>query len=341
MMDGKIKTMMVAALLVIVAGAAVIYSESDSEASVTTTGSFKVFYKNTGSSWSNTTVYAFDAYQAVESAKTALDYTVTVSDGDGAWQKTENYYSNPNVNYGNISTINGSTDFTIFVYNNTLSTWVVAQDPLGWYRPFTDYASTVTFENGAFAGTANVAISMDGSAPSTVGTIALTPISQTSDFRYSFTLKDNYGTVVVPNGISVTIDDYGEFVTETLTTDDVRAGITIYGYGSDAYLAFKNALSTVSGEDHTYTVHGSGDDTYYLYYSWMATTLGAGTVDLSGQEEDTQKYYSQYVYWVQKNADTGADCLYTLGFYSKLSGAYNDADSFSMTYSITDKWYYS
>lgn len=340
-MNGKMKTMMIAALLVIVAGAAVIYSESDSEASVTTTGSFKVFYKNTGSSWSNTTVYAFDAYQAVESAKTALNYTVTVSDGNGAWQKTENYYSNPNVDYGKVSMINGNTNFTIFVYNNALSTWVVAQDPLGWYRPFTDYASTVTFENQAFAGTANVAISMDGSIPSTEGTIALTPISQTSDFRYAFTLKDNYGTVVVPENTTVTIEDWGEYVETTLTTDDLEDGITIYGYGSDAYLAFKDALATVNGENHAYVLKNPGEYQYYQYYSWMGAILGSGTVDLSGTEQGSNRYYSQYVYWIQEDSDTGTECLYTLGFYSKLSGAYNDVDSFDMTYSITEKYYYS
>ena len=154
-MDNKVISMMVAALLVIVAGAVVMDTASDSDA--TASGSVKVYYKGTGD-WSNTTVSAFDLYQAVETAKTTLGYTITITEENSTWNKLENGYYNPDKDYGTISQVSGSSDFTVYVYDDESSAWVVAKAPLGWYRPFEDYAQTVTFEDGTCAGASNVAI---------------------------------------------------------------------------------------------------------------------------------------------------------------------------------------
>lgn len=335
-MFAKMKTVAVAALLVIVAGAIVINGVADSEASVSATGSVQVSYTG-ASGWTSKTVDAYDVYQAVAAAQSDLGYTITISEENEDWQKTEYGYSNPNVNYGVISKINNGTDFTIYVYNNETSTWAVAQSALGWYRPFADYAENVTFVGGIFAGTANVAISTDGSSPSSITTISLTPITETDNFRYAFTLKDNRNAIVVPTNTMVTIEDMDEYIDVALTENMLRGGVTIYGYGSDAYLALKDALPGVTGGDLTFELINAGDYSYYQYYSWMGTILGTGTIPITGQDE--QGSYTQYIYWIQKDLPAGTESFYTMGFYSKLSGAYNDVSSFSLTYDITAKYY--
>lgn len=337
-MDQKIMAVLMAALLVAVVGVVIVDDASDSDASVSTTGSIKVSFKGADSNWVSTTVSAFDVYKAVDSAKTTLGYTITITGENATWNKDEGGYYNPDINYGVISQINGSSNFTIFVYNNSTSQWVTAKAPLGWYRPFADYAAAVTFDDGTCAGASNVAISMDGSAPSGIDVISLTAIASTADFRYAFTLKDNQEIINVASGINVLINRGSSYVSHELTTSDLRAGITIYGYGSDAYLALKNAISPVVGGEKTFELMGSEPYQYYQYYSWMDTILGYGTQSIYDSDENGD--YSQYIYWIQSgtNSNNGGD--YTLGYYSKLSGAYNDVYAFTLTYDITEKYYY-
>ncbi len=336
-MIDKLKTVAIVALLVIVAGAVVVDGVTDSDASVSATGSVKVFYKDDGV-WESKVVNAFDVYQAVQSAKVDLGYTVTITDENSTWNIDEGGYWNPDINYGNISQIDGSSDFTISVYNNSDSQWVIAEDSLGWYRPFADYATSVSFQSGVCAGASNVAISADGTTPSTEETIGLTQITNTSDYRYAFTLKDNRNAVDVPAGTMVWIQRGLIFVQHELTASELAAGITIYGYGSDAYLALKNAISPVVGGVYTFELCGEAPYQYYKYYSWMDTILEAGTQTINGTEGE--RNYSQYVYWVQSGTNTTAGGDYTLGYYSKLSGGYNDLDEFTLTYEITEKYYY-
>lgn len=337
-MNQKIMAVLMAALLVAVVGVVIVDDASDSDASVSTTGSIKVSFKDTGGNWVSTTVSAFDVYQAVDSAKTTLGYTITITGENATWNKDEGGYYNPDINYGAISQINGSSNFTIFVYNNTASQWVTAKAPLGWYRPFADYAAAVTFDDGTCAGASNVAISMDGSAPSGISAISLTAISTTDNFIYAFTLKDNLNTVNVPSGTMVLIEDGPFYDSHELTASDLQSGITIYGYGSDAYLALKNAISPVIGGEKTFELKGSSPYQYYQYYSWMDTIIGYGTQSIYGSDDNGD--YSQYLYWIQSgtNSNNGGD--YTLGYYSKLSGAYNDVDAFTLTYDVTEKYYY-
>lgn len=334
-MNNKVISMMVAALLVIVAGAVMMDVASDSDA--TASGSVKVYYKGTGG-WSDTTVSAFDLYQAVETAKTTLGYTITITGENSTWNKLEDGYYNPDKDYGTISQINGSSDFTVYVYDDESSAWVVAKAPLGWYRPFEDYAQTVTFQDGTCAGASNVAISTDGTVPTATDVIDFTSVGTGADYRYAFTLKNNQNTINVPAGTNVKIKDGRNYVTHELTTTELRAGITIYGYGSDAYLALKDALSPVTGGDYAFELVDMGSYQYYQYYSWMDEILNAGTQSIYGS--DSTGNFSQYIYWVQSGTGTTAGADYTLGYYSMLSGSYNNLGAFTLTYDITEKYYY-
>lgn len=343
-MNQKLVVMFVATMLVAVTGAVLLQGASESEGSVATTGSVQVsYYTGAESGWTSITVSAYDVYQAVNAAQASLNYTVTVT--ENAWnQYNPNGYWEPNEDYGTVTAVNGSSSFNIYVYNAS-SGWVPAQAALGWYRPFTDYATTVSFDGGASAGASNVAITTAGSAPgsSDVTPIGPTSIASNASYRYAFTLKDDTASVNVPAGTSVTIKSGRVYTTTTLTSTMLQNGVTIYGYGSDAYLALKNALSAsnVVGGDETFVLNYPGTDyEYYSYYSWMGSILGSGTVPVTGTEDDGRTY-TQYQYWVQNSVDTSLNGgLYTLGYYSILNGAYNDVGAFTMTYHLWEQKYY-
>ena len=75
----------IAAVLMIADGGIVVFNGSDNSDALnetSTTGLVKVNYYD-GSSWSDTTVAAYDVYQAVATAQETLDYEITVA-GDNA-----------------------------------------------------------------------------------------------------------------------------------------------------------------------------------------------------------------------------------------------------------------
>lgn len=345
-MNQKFAAIIVATMLVAITGAVLLENASESDGSVTTTGSVQVsYYTGTENGWSSVTVSAYDVYQAVNASQTSLGYTVTVT--ENTWNQYNPYgYWEPNEDYGTVTAVNGSDSFNIYVYNNTSNSWVAAQAALGWYRPFTDYAATVTFDGGASAGASNVAITTAVSAPGSndVTPIALTSIASDNNYRYAFTLKDNTAAVDVPSGTSVLTKSGRVYTTTTLTSTMLQEGITIYGYGSDAYLALRNALSAsnVVGGNTTFILNYPGTEyEYYSYYSWMGSILGSGTVPVTGTDEDGRSY-TQYKYWVQDSVNTnlnGGD--YTLGYYSILNGAYNDVGEFTLTYDLWGQKYYN
>lgn len=342
-MKSKLMALAVATMLMMVA-VAILTDDSDVDASVSTTGQVKVNY-NTGSGWNSATVSAYNVYEAI--AAVASDSTFSIETTNGSWSVSPYGYANPNENYGKLDKFNGSTTFYAHVYINTgeAFSWQTAESSLGWYRPFQDYANTVTFPNGTSAGTANVALSTVSGVPgSDITTIPLTQIVTSGDgaanYRYAFTIKDTLNEVSVPSPTLVKDSPSQTTATHSLVNEDIRDGeeYTIYGYGSDAYLALKNAFTPdrVDGQNKTYELIVEPTYSYYKFYSWTETILGIGTQDVSGT--DAQGSYSQYKYWALRSNSIYLD--FTLGFYSKLAGAPNDGDTFNLTYEISDKWYY-
>ncbi len=343
MMKSRLMALAVATMLMMVAGV-ILIDDTDVDASVSTTGQVKVNY-NTGNGWNSATVSAYNVYEAI--AAVASDSTFSIETTNGSWSVSPYGYANPNENYGKLDKFNGSSTFYAYVYiksDNTFS-WEIAESSLGWYRPFQDYADTVMFPSGSSAGTANVALTTTPVAPgSDISTIPLTQIVTSGDdatnYRYAFTIKDTLNEVSVPSPTLVKNSQTQTTATHSLTDDDIRSdsGYTIYGYGSDAYLALKNAFTPdrVVGENDTYRLIIEPTYSYYQFYSWTDTILGIGTQDLSGM--DDEGYYSQYKYWELTSNSTYLD--FTLGFYSKLAGAPNDGDAFNLTYIISEKWYY-
>ena len=134
-----------------------------------------------------------------------------------------------------------------------------------------------------------------------------------------------YSSVPTINGV-ITLDNG-----QTLNATNLASGVTITGYGSDAYLALKNALNVapldnVVGEE-TIPVNG------YNNYSWIDTIFGLGTVQTQGLDTPSDWTDDVYVYWSQYDGNysgegSGQLSGFVLGAYSPLTGA----NEFSMVY---------
>lgn len=326
---------LISAVLMVAVGCAVLVGATDDSsaactdcncvdpANVTVTGSVNVYYYSENG-WDNRAVAAYDLKQAVDAAASALGYDLTYTNGADSWVSGWD----PSINYGQIATLDESSTFTVFVYNDAQG-WIVAQDAIGWYRPFSDYAS-VTFPNGSSAGAANIALVPAAVTAIPAGTtemIGLTQVTETAEYRYGFHIQGSYNNIQIPSGYRVTIynSSSGLFQKTILTPSKLSEGLTIYGYGSDAYLALKNALpGQVFGQDVTFIDH----DGYYTYYSWMDRVLGAGTLSEFGSN------YSTYIYWASYTCD-GDYLSFTLGYYSKLIGSPNGACGFQYHYEVS------
>jgi len=165
-LNTKIFSIIVAIVMATV-GCVTVFGESDNADAITTsTGTVKVFYYD-GAGYDSAVVPAYDAYQAIKAFDATHD-SITI--GDAVDNERIHYLSNQwgdyteiNGNYGVLATVNGSSAFSIFVYQD--NAWVKAQDAIGWYRPFADYAENCFFVNDAgariaSAGAANIAIVM-------------------------------------------------------------------------------------------------------------------------------------------------------------------------------------
>ena len=297
-----------------------------------------MFYYD-GTDWDSEMYPAYDVYQAVEaydqdnSAVAFAFSSTSISVDVGGYEDIVQ-------DYGLLTSVDNSSSFSVYVYDEINDLWVQTSNPLGWYRPFNDYANIVSFYGTTHsAGAANVAIVKGSTIPSldSLMTIGLTYVSTSASYLYKFTLKDETSTITVPNGVMVRTYDSneGRFVYEELTNTKLRAGIVVYGYGSDAYLALREVLgsSNVIAQENPWIVHSyqgqSGATvTYNTYYSWFDTVLGVGT----------QYVNNTYMYWASYDGVYDSTIMdypylsFSMGFYSHLSGAYNDCDEFRFIY---------
>ncbi len=353
MMNNKLFAFAAAILMVAVAGVVVDVSD-DSDA--TATGSYMVYFYN-GTSWSSKSAATYDLYQAIDSAKSTLNFDITA---DGS--QTAGY--NPNMNYGTISQVTyggvtySANDITTFVCSDTAGTWRIAEPALGWYRCFSDYAQYVTFPDsnwsaGASAGASNVAICIGSyqSIPAGAsGMIGLTQVTQNdSDFEYVFNFKDQYGTAYSTSGTQMIYYDtnWNTWMTGNISTSMLQrsTGVDVKGYGSDVYLALKNAIksSNLTAQEITWKLNNNGtpndaSDDYYTYYSWIGTMFNVTTIGPT-YGSDAGGNYSLYVYWSFNT--TNSWLSYSPGYYSQISGSLggDEGSNFMYTYYLS-KFYY-
>lgn len=343
--------------VVMVLSCATLVTASDAIADTGETANVNVYYYTDANNYCVSSVYAYDLYQAVVTASGSLGIsietaTITEEDDYGnmidykgdSWTAQHVGYIDVNPYYGTLSKIGGEdiSNFSIYVYQS--DRWVIADPAIGWYRPFQDYADVAVFEDDRSAGAANILIvprEYESEISFPTDTMGLTQIGTTSEYRYTFRIQNiaEGVTVTIPDdGISVLMDVNGIDVGYTIHSSDIESGVTIVGYGSDAYLALLNAL----GNDYFDGQEVRSDDSqgYTTYYSWMEHIFGISTEYETHDEtvDGVDGYWSDYYYWASYTS-SGDYLDFTLGYYSGLSGAPNPGTSFEITYELSSMFF--
>lgn len=323
----------IAALIMIVAVPIGVMA-NDSEATGSVTGTYSV-YAFDGISWSSDVVYTYDAAQAVMASSMWTNGDSMVAKyTPGTWV-TYNYTT-----YGDITTFMGKTngvegkEWNVFVLVN--DTLVAATDCLGSYKCFSDYDSNHKTANIFLYYALGTVTSEDvmnsfESYSDAVENSAITSVSG-DVYKVTFSLRINY------DNVSPTIE---ETVTDVngvaISSNNLKTTtVVVEGYGSDCYLALKNAVkSNITGTD---VVPGQG----YNAYGWMEQMFGLETVQTAGLDTPSDWTDDKYAYWCIYDAP-GELADFVLGAYSPLTCAGSDfvRNSFSLIYSeVTVRFLY-
>jgi hypothetical protein len=325
----------VMAFIMLATGICVFTATDDSDASVginTVNVYYQTFDQSNQLDWNCSSVEKFNLYEALVAVTSSI-YTL---DDDSDWTVTSATAGTyPSETYGTVSGVAyNNTDYTstfsIKVCNAGDNTWTDVTDyPLGWFRPFTDYNSIVSMVqlnpgDNVGSGYANIAISLTGADPS-ANIVANNPLKTltnpqgNSAFLYQFDIVDAFG-------LSFDDTQYAKKVAGgslvAITDDDWEDGFTIYGYGSDAYLALYDATgSSVTEELKGQTVTWDDHEGAYLtQYSWMDSLFGVKTKYGPGAPSWS------YAYWCTYKCDTGGNVFtpFNLGYHTLVDGYFTD-----------------
>ncbi len=308
-MNTKFTAVFTALVMVTVVGAAVCASD-DSQASVAG-GNVNISVYN-GTSW---TVYSGTGYNAYQAFIAAYGSNV-VSDGDYVKQYTNTYgaYDDINPDYGKITSVNNvanssTSEWKVLYYNGS---WNVASCTLGFISPYTDaYCASANVALYYASVTTDVTSDEDMISAATNGaSISANLIDPSgSDYRYSFTIKVSASDVtpIIASGTQVWVMGDFDYEQVVLTQSMLSAGVTVYGYGSNAYAALKNAVgsSNINGVEDIATSYG-----------WLNTLFGL----------ESNYTTAGYVYWNQ--TISGNYSSFNMGYYSTITGV--PADGYTM-----------
>ena len=339
MKNAKIYAIVVAFAMLAVG--CVAYMEYPSDAAVTADGTaeYKFFIAN-GTDTSVTTwdVYTAEGYNAFDALAVALvnaevdydadeDYTVTA--GTAPYQ-----YLTINEDYGTINEINGiggdsGCSWHIFMYSTIQAAWVAGPvDALGFYQAYNDYDASLRAANFIIYYSDSASIDARFTLPTT-GLYGLADVTSDDVFEVKFTIS-------IQSGLSKPDD-----VTEAQWSYLQNHTGVYYGYGSNAYLALKNAISNVTGNNEMYdTLDDQINTGSYGYVSSMLNVSECSSVESVSEEveEGTQRTVtSTWDYWAVYTVADGVSSYgnFTLGFMSPITdfdGTY-DFDEINLVYS--------
>lgn len=321
-------------MMVATAGIVVIQFTDGSDADTLGTYDQKInvyYYDTNYEAWRWSASSAYNLYEAIADVTMGFG-TPLVATGNDSWVTS----GNPNREYGKIIGFTGiSGNYSIMAFDG--SSWQdVTNAPLGWIRPHEDYGQKVSIPGLSFSASANVAIVLPDQDPDDITLLrAMETVAGNNNTLYYFTLHDDtgelnfsgYKTVQVFNPATATMG------TSTFSVSGIQGNniVVAAGYGSDAYLALIDALGTnlvsdnynsTTGKIEAWVEHPVFNEqnvyqySYYTYYSWMVSVFGVGT--------DYDEDLHQYLYW---GSYSGTYLQYSFGYYSQLSGAYNDQGS--------------
>ncbi len=332
-----------------------------------------IYFDGSGS-WTSGEYEKFNVFEAIQAACGMSNQKLAIRTltGNDDWTQTSAENGTyPNPNYGTISevgymyidddelVIDYTTSFSIYGRNYGDSDWVdITPYALGWIRPFTDYRlhSELVYNNNVISWAsafANIAIKMRSSSSladiTATGTTllplkSLTDPSTRTDCTYTFILKDVCGLLptYMPSGATF----YGRTggadsnaVQLDLTQLENGGSITVYGYGSDAYLALHHALNgAVVAQEETYIYNSQQQ--YYTNYSWMTHMFGVGTVSTPVPEPGTGTIYDYWAtYKAASDGTPGEYASFNLGYHTNVPGSYSHAFSPTYTYDCTGHSY--
>lgn len=345
-MKAKVYAIMVAALIA-VAGVIVYTSQSDADGinDPVTNGKMTVNISY-GENWESP--MTVDAYNGAIALDRALG-TATTHVIDMNLYTQSGQYVSINYQYGEITSINniaasGNDVWNVYILNASGS-WVSATDTLGWYKPFGDYdVDHQTANIAVIYGTSSEAQTLINSFTPTV-TSTIVPVSDivgNEYFKATFYIKVDQ-SLKVQTAIA---DAYQSLDTTGLTiTDDlVNRGVYVFGYGSDLYLALKNALNTanithVSGVD---SVPYQNNGAYTTIYSWINEILGLSTVYVSAGDDPISYDDDEWAWWQQyaeysvssTGVVSGDSSDFSLGLYSTIDDAPLTTYSYALFFTI-------
>ena len=258
-------------------------------------------YVSTGVGY-NAYIALQDAFSVVASETDCDSYTMTVHGYYGD-------YDTINPDYGTIKTIGGLSAgngkvWNVFMYNNQ-NQWVKGPvDALGFYQGYSDYDSALRTANIIlFLGDSSIDIDTIleiFTVPS--GLCPITYIDNSSCYQVTYTI--NVSSMTMPDYLNANQWAYLQGLD----------GTVVYGYGSNCYTAFQNALTSVYGNSCMYDPLDqalSSDD-----YGYVSSILGIQENHVVSGNTSTWWYWSLH---------TGAPSFtnyssYTAGFFTPLSG---------------------
>ena len=358
----KLMAIATALMMMAVAGFVILNQTEGSDAtpqSVTSNVTFHIYDTTAVTpAWVDATASGYDAYQAL-AALNGVTHTVTYSSlatystpnsswKIGIWSDTySQMFDYPNCEYGLFASINGvpssadpGYEWRLYIFSKasdtaTQETWGKIDSALGWVQPFEDYLAVD--ESGRSLASANVAlIYCNASTPDLVNyqlisnhvTVytPLTAIDKTNGSAYEvvFYIEDTIGNAVVnpSTGLSVKFDDY---TTGTITTQDLGSGVSIVGYGSSAFTALYDALTNSNVGYYNVAPNVADPSIDYVYYSWTSSIFEVGDDYVA----PNWVWWNLYEYG---SSSSGADCMFSLGYYSTLVGGYNYSGEFDLIY---------
>lgn len=304
------------------------------------------FWINYGDGWSASPISGdgYNASIALEDACSSSNITLTYANVGGldASNIIDNTgsYATINSNYGKIASINGfasSETYKWYAYCYLDGEWCEAIDSIGFYKPFSDYDADFSTANMAFYyGTTALdvsAVAIDSGFKSIVSVPSNSSMPNAADFAVTFTIK-------VQDGITIFGDVCSHVPGSDLTPSErLKSGVTIIGYGSDAALALKNAMSSI-GCDHysVYTSVSSTDSDGNIVpntasYGYFNKLFG---VYENSKDNNGDGYNDEYWYW-SLYTGSGTSAIYAsylIGWYSPLTNAPTSftIDSFTISY---------
>lgn len=297
------------AMMLMIGFAAIVSDDSSADDNYVSNGTFTVNVRTSvNTSWITDTVAAYDGALALSRA---LALHNTSNDVDTTMYSYPSQYVEIDYEYGSFTSINGIVDSGSSTwhtyYYDANNDWTPVTDTLGWYKPFGDYDEDHRTANIAviYGTDSDVATIMNGTDTKPSSSSSVVPVSDIINnpyFRVSFYIKVNssaYASLVAA-GKDI---DVGQ---STVTKQQVLDGVYVYGYGSDMYLALKNALGDkVDGQE---TVPYDDSNGYEVIYGWLYYLLGVNSVWMNSGVSPTDPYDDVWAWWQEYyyySVDTG------------------------------------